>query len=177
MEELLVAVLRLIHVFGAVFWAGGSFFMVSFVEPTSIKTGEAGQKFMQHLGLKTRLSPAMAGAGLFTILSGLILYYRIFQDDFSAAMASGYGISLSLGALFGFVAWIAGYFFQARATARMKALSKEIATNNGPPTPDQLAEMQALAKNLSLGGRISATLLTLALIGMAAAEAFLGVSF
>jgi hypothetical protein len=42
----------------------------------------------------------------------------------------------------------------------------------GPPSPDQIAEMQELAKKLTIGGRISATLLTIALIGMAAADAF-----
>ena len=42
--DLLVVVLRLIHIFGAVFWAGGSFMLVSFIEPTAIKTEAAGQK-------------------------------------------------------------------------------------------------------------------------------------
>lgn len=175
--DFLVLLMRLIHIFSAVFWAGGSFFMVSFIEPTAMKTGAEGQKFMQHLGLKTRLSPAMAGAGLLTILSGLYLYYRVFQDDFSVAMSTGYGLFISFGALFGFLAWIIGYYYQGRSTSRMKVLSQEMAAAGGPPTPEQLAEMQALAKKLSMGGRISATLLTLALIGMAGAEALLGVSF
>ena len=69
-------------------------------------------------------------------------------------MASGYGIFLSFGALFGFAAWITGFYFQARSTARMKVLSAEMAAAGGPPTPDQIAEMGALAKQLSLGGRI-----------------------
>ena len=43
--DLLVLALRWIHIFGAVFWAGGSFMMVSFIEPTAMKTGEEGQKF------------------------------------------------------------------------------------------------------------------------------------
>jgi hypothetical protein len=53
----------------------------------------------------------------------------------------------------------------------MQALTAEIATAGGPPTPDQLAEMGILGKRLAVGGRITATLLTLALIGMSAAEA------
>lgn len=172
MEDLFVFILRLIHVFGAVFWAGGAFFLLSFVQPTVIKTGEAGQKFMQHLGLKTSLSPAMGGASTLTMLSGLILYYRIFNNNFGGAMESGYGILLSLGALFGILAWVAGLYFQGRSTARMKVLSAEMASAGGPPTPDQIAEMQALGKQLTLGGRLGGILLTLALIGMAGAEAF-----
>jgi uncharacterized membrane protein len=169
--DVLVVVLRLIHIFGAVFWAGGSFFMVSFIEPSVNATGAEGRKFMQHLGMKTRLSPAFGGAAVFTVLSGLVLYYRLYNNDFGGAMSSGYGISLSVGALFGFIAMFTGFYFQARSTARMKILSAEMAAASGPPTPDQLAEMGALAKNLSLGGRITATLLTLALIGMSIAEA------
>jgi hypothetical protein len=86
-------------------------------------------------------------------------------------MSSGYGIFLSLGALFGILAWVAGLYFQGRAASRMQALNQQMAAAGGPPTPDQLAEMQALAKQMSMGGRIVATLLTLALIGMAGAEA------
>jgi uncharacterized membrane protein len=169
--DFVVLILRLIHIFGAVFWAGGSFMLVSFIEPTAMKTGEEGQKFMQYLGSRSKLSSSMGGASTFTLLSGLILYYLLFRNNFGGVMSSGYGIFLSLGALFGILAWIAGLYFQGRASARMKALSEQMAAAGGPPTPDQLAEMQALGKQLSMGGRISATLLTLALIGMAGAEA------
>jgi uncharacterized membrane protein len=169
--DFLVLILRLIHIFGAVFWAGGAFFLVSFIEPTAIKTEEAGQKFMQHLGLKTGLSASMGGASFLTLISGLILYYLLFNNDFGSVMQSGYGISLSLGALFGILAWASGLYFQGRSSIRMKALSGEMAAAGGPPTPEQLAAMAALAKQMSLGGRISALLLTLALIGMSAAEA------
>jgi hypothetical protein len=145
--------------------------MVSFVDPSVVKTGEAGQKFMQHLGTKTRLSASMTGAAVLTVLSGLILYYNIFNNNFGGAMQSGYGIFLSFGALFGILAWVAGFYFQGRSASRMKALGEEMAAAGGPPTAEQLAEMQALSKKITMGGRISATLLTLALIGMAGAEA------
>jgi uncharacterized membrane protein len=169
MDELLMVVLRLVHIFGAVFWAGGSFFMVSFIQPAVLATGAEGQKFMQHLGLKTRLSTSMAGAGFFTVASGLIIYGMIFRSN---PFASLYGVSLTLGAIAGIAAWIAGYYFQGRSVARMKVLSEQMGSAGGPPSPDQIAEMQELAKKLTIGGRISATLLTIALIGMAAADAF-----
>ncbi|MFZ0546794.1 MAG: hypothetical protein WAM60_15210 [Candidatus Promineifilaceae bacterium] len=169
--DLLVLILRLIHIFGAFFWAGGSFMMVSFIEPTVMKTGEEGKKFMQYLGSRTRLSASMGVAAVLTILSGLILYYRLFHDDFGAVMSSGYGVFLSFGALFGLLGWVAGFYFSGRASSRMKALSEEIEAAGGPPTAEQAAEMQALAKQLTMGGRITATFLTLALIGMAGAEA------
>jgi uncharacterized membrane protein len=169
--DLLVVILRLIHIFVAVFCAGGAFLLVSFIQPSVIATGDEGRKFMQHLGLKTRLSPAFGVAGVLTMLSGLILYYNIFQNDFGGAMRSPYGISLSFGALCGIIALVSGFYLQARSTVRMQALTAEIATAGGPPTPDQLAEMGILGKRLAVGGRITATLLTLALIGMSAAEA------
>ena len=169
--DFLVLILRLIHIFGAVFWAGSAFFIVSFIEPTAAKTGDVGQKFMSYLGTKTSMSNSMGGAAIATMVAGLILYYLRFRNNFGGVMSSGYGIFISVGALFGFLAWIAGFYFQGRATARMQALSAEMAASGGPPTPDQLAEMQSLSKTLTMGGRITATLLTLALIGMAGADA------
>jgi uncharacterized membrane protein len=169
--DLLVLILRLIHIFGAVYWAGGSFLLVSIIQPAAMKSGEDGRKFMQYLGSKSKLSSSMGGAAVFAMLSGLILYYRLFNNNFGGVMSSGYGIFLSLGALFGILAWVAGLYFQGRAASRMQALNQQMAAAGSPPTPDQLAEMQALAKQMSMGGRIVATLLTLALIGMAGAEA------
>jgi uncharacterized membrane protein len=169
MDELLMVVLRLVHIFSAVFWAGGAFFLVSFIQPAVLATGAEGQKFMQHLGLKTRLSTSMAGAGFLTVVSGLIIYGMIFRGNL---LASAYGVFLTLGAIAGIAAWIAGYYLQGRSIARMKVLSEEMAAANKPPSPDQIAEMQEMAKRLTLGGRITATLLTIALIGMAGADAF-----
>lgn len=169
--DILILILRLIHVFGAVYWAGGSFMLVSLIEPAAMKSGEEGQKFMQYLGSRSKLSSSMGGAAIGTVLSGLILYYVLFNNNFAGAMSSGYGIFLSFGALFGILAWIAGFYFNGRAGSRMKALSEQMAAAGGPPTAEQLAEMQALSKQMSMGGRISSVLLTLALIGMAGAEA------
>jgi putative copper export protein len=161
--------LRIIHILSGVFWVGGSLMMVSFIQPAVVATGAEGQKFMQQLGLRSRLSVTMAGVGVLTFLSGLIMY-GIISDFRPAWMETGYGATLTVGAIFGTLALISGFWFQFRATSRMRTLMDEIQAAGGPPKPEQMAEIGIQARRLQIGGQLSAILMTLAVIGMAAAQ-------
>ena len=54
--NLLIIVLRLIHILAGVFWLGGSFMSAIFLTPAVAATGESGQKFMGHLITKGRMT-------------------------------------------------------------------------------------------------------------------------
>jgi uncharacterized membrane protein len=161
--------MRIIHIFAGVFWAGTAFFMVSFVSPAVIATGEEGQKFMQQLAFRTRFTTAMMGVAILTILSGLVMYWQLFNFRVNV-LSSGYGLVLTLGSIAGFIGFLTGYFMQNRNTKRMKALSESFAAADGPPTPDQLAEMKSLAATVSRGSQITAVFLALSLLGMSVAQ-------
>jgi uncharacterized membrane protein len=163
--------MRIIHIFAAVFWAGTSFFMISFVTPSVIATGAEGQKFMQQLAFRTRFATAMMAVALLTVLSGLVMYWEIFEFR-TNALSTGYGLMLTLGAIAGFIALLTGYFMQNRYTGKMKALSAAIGASGGPPTPEQQAEMGALAGTVTRGSQITTVLLALALLGMSIARYF-----
>ncbi len=161
--------MRIIHIFAGVFWVGTSFFMISFVTPSVIATGAEGQKFMQQLAFRTRFTTAMMAVAVLSVLSGLVMYWEIFEFRLNA-LSTGYGLVLTLGAIAGFIAFLSGYFMQNRITGKMKALSAAIAAADGPPTPEQQAEMKALGETVARGGQVTSVFLALALLGMSIAQ-------
>jgi uncharacterized membrane protein len=163
--------MRIIHIFGGVFWVGASFFMVSFVTPSVIATGQEGQKFMQQLAFRTRFATTMLLVSVLTILSGLVMYWQIFEFK-ASALSTGYGLLLTLGAIAAFIGFIVAYFMQNRNIRRMKAISTSIAASGGPPTPEQQTEMKSLSETVATGGQITSVLLALALLGMSIAQYF-----
>lgn len=165
--DVLMVLLRLIHIVSGVFWAGAIFFMVSFITPSVAATGEEGRKFMQYLGLRTRLSTAFLIAATLTALSGLIMYLILFGPD---AVTSTYSVVLGIAGVAGLTGWVLGYVISYRTIARMKVVSGQIQAANKPPSPDQLSEMQALSERLTTGTRVTAVLLTIAVVGMAVAQ-------
>jgi uncharacterized membrane protein len=167
--DILMVILRLIHIFAGVFWVGATFMLISFIQPTVSATGEIGQQFMGHLSSRTKFSQMMAGAGTLSLLSGSAMYYIIFGDR-GVAINSGYGLSLTIGGIFGLVALILGFAVQYRSIARMKLIRAEMANAGGPPKPELIAELRMQAERLSLGTRIGAVVMTVALIGMSIAQ-------
>lgn len=167
--DILMVILRLIHIFAGVFWVGATFTLVRFIAPTVTSTGEVGQQFMAHMTSRTKFSQMMGLAGTLSLLSGLIMYYIIFFDR-DVAINSGYGISMTVGAIFGFVTLVLGFAIQFRAIARMNEIRAEMAAAGSPPSSTQLAELRTMAEKLSMGTRIGAVLMTIALIGMSIAQ-------
>lgn len=167
--NVLMIVLRIIHIFSGVFWAGTSFFMLSYVVPTVAATGPEGQKFMQHLALRTRFTAGMLTVAVLSMLSGIGMYWRLFNFRLSV-LSSGYGLLLTIGGLGGISAFVSGYLYQYRHTESMKKISAAIAASGGPPTEQQMAQMQAHSAKVSLGGQITTILLVVALLGMSIAQ-------
>jgi uncharacterized membrane protein len=167
----LMITMRIIHIFSGVFWAGTSFFMLSFVTPTVIATGQEGQKFMQQLAFRSRFTTAMLAVAILSVLSGLVMYWEIFEFRLTA-LSSGYGLMLTLGAIAGLIGFFTGYFMQNRTTRKMKLLSSTITDSGAPPSPEQQAEMKSLSETVAKGGQITSVFLALALLGMSVAQYF-----
>ncbi len=161
--------MRIIHIFASVFWAGTSFFMLSFVTPTVIATGAEGQKFMKQLAFRTRFTTAMMAVAILSVLSGLVMYWELFEFRLNT-LSSGYGLMLTLGAIAGFIGFLTGYFMQNRTTKKMKKLSLSIAATGEPPSPEQQAELKSLSETVSRGSQITSVFLALALLGMSIAQ-------
>jgi uncharacterized membrane protein len=164
-----MVILRLIHIVAGIFWAGAAFFMVSFISPAVEATGPEGQKFMRQLGIKSGMGTALAATATLTAVSGIIMYI-ILTDLDRAIMEGAYFTIIFIGSIAGIAGWITGFTMQNRSTSKMKAIVADIEAAGGPPSPEQMAEMQALAHRVGQGGRITAVLLTVAVVCMAAAQ-------
>lgn len=158
----LIWLLRITHIVAGVFWVGGTLIMAFFVGPTIGATGEAGQKFVGHLMNNLKFSNRMAAASGLTILAGFLLYAM----RFAAYQASNFGIGLGIGAAFAIIGFVFGILVgrTARAMAQLGAQMQ------GNPSPDQLAQMQALQKRQSTYSNIAAITLVLAVVFMAIAR-------
>ena len=68
--NIFVIVLRLVHIISGVFWVGAGLVMFFFIGPTLGATADAGQKFAQHLMLRTRFTAILTTSAILTVLAG-----------------------------------------------------------------------------------------------------------
>ena len=157
--------LRIIHIGGGVFWVGGTLVMTFFIGPTIGATGEAGQKFVGHLMNKLKFSNIMATAAGLTILAGAILYGLDARAS-AAWPTRGFGLGLSIGAIFALIGFVFGLMI-GRTTKAMAQLGGQM---QGKPSPEQVTQMQTIRKRQATYSTISALALILATIIMAIAR-------
>ncbi len=163
--QVLIWLLRIIHIVGGVFWVGGSLIMTFFVVPAVGVMGESGQKFIGHMMNKLKLSSRMAAASGSSVLAGAIL----FGLDARAGAAwarSGFGIGLSIGAGFAVIGFILGILV-GRASKTMAQLGAQF---QGKPNSEQLAQVQAIQKQQATYSTLSTVALVLAVVFMAIAR-------
>ena len=162
----LVIVLRLLHIISGVFWVGAGLAMFFFIGPTLGATAEAGQKFAQHLMTQTRFTAIMTTSAILTVLAGFTLYW-IDSDGLSSAwMHSGAGLGFGIGAFFALI----GFIFGMMVGNTNGALAKLGMQIQGKPTPEQMAQIGALRKRLSVVSPINAYSLLIAALFMAIAR-------
>jgi uncharacterized membrane protein len=164
--DILVLILRLLHVVGGVFWVGGAVAMNFFVAPTMRATGDAGKQFAGHLMGRTPFSQFMMYSGIASIVAGFILY-GIDSNWFSSAwQSSGPGIGFGLGALFALIGMVTG-IMNGGNNRKMGALGAQI---QGKPTPEQAAQLAAIQKQQAWVVPVNTYSLLLALVLMAIAR-------
>lgn len=145
--DIYLVVLRLVHVFGGVFWVGGALFMYFFIGPTIGATEQAGKQFAGYLMLRTRLVMVMTTAAVLTVLAGGLLYWRDSQGLTSLWMYAGSGIGYGIGGFAGLIGAVFGITFGIlnRKMALIGASLKGAA-----PTPEILAQLQKIQKQLKV---------------------------
>src|SRR5512144_1921051 len=97
--QILIWLLRIIHIVGGVFWVGGSLIMTFFIVPTVSAVGESGQKFVGYLMNNQKLNSRMAAASGSTVLAGAILFGLDARAGATWARSS-FATGLSIGAGF-----------------------------------------------------------------------------
>ncbi len=164
---ILMIILRIIHIIGGVFWMGVGIMQVRFVAPTAQALGPDGQKFMANLVRCTRFAAVIGAASGLTLLSGLIMYVLIYPR---LQAQPNYGLGITIGGLFGIVAFVIAVAMIGRPTSQMKKLLDEIEAGGGPPAPEQVGQLQAIGATIGKGGTWVVVTRILAMIGMSAAQ-------
>ena len=161
----LIIVLRLIHIFGGVFWVGTSLLFDFFIIPSIRATDQRGQKFLGHL-INTHIAEAHGISAILTVLAGAGLYWIDSGGFTSGWMTSGAGLGFGIGGIFGFLGVISGIL----NAIPLRTLAETAAQIQGSPTPEQMDKIQAAQKRLGVVGRIDSAVLIIALICMATAR-------
>ncbi len=160
--------LRIVHIVGGVFWVGGTLMMTFFIGPTIGATAEAGQKFVGHLMNNLKFSNRMSIAAGLTVTAGALLYWHDSAGFTSPWLHSGAGLGFTIGAISAIVGFVFGVMI-GRVTTNMAKLGAQF---QGPPTPEQMAQMQTLRKQQATYSTIAAVALIIAVTFMAIARYF-----
>lgn len=164
-----VIVLRIIHILGGVFWAGGAFALVGFISPAAAQAGPAGGKFMQRLTQGTRWITAVSAAAGLAILSGLLLYWRASGGLRPEWLSTGTGITFTIGGLSAVIAMGVGIQVGG-LSRRMAELGQKIEAVGGPPSPENAAQLAAFQARLQSLGSLTTVLLVITVLAMASAR-------
>ncbi|CAN5202678.1 hypothetical protein BH18CHL2_BH18CHL2_09960 [soil metagenome] len=163
-------VLRVLHIGGGIFWAGSAFFFFQFIEPTAVALGPAAGPFVHHMVAVRRLVAAVLGASAVTVAAGAILFWRVSNGLDPEWLASGMGRGLTFGAIAALIAFVLGLVTIAPNVNRLDRLGGQIAAAGRPPTPEEMARMHGLQTLLHRASSADVVLLSLAILGMAAAR-------
>jgi len=164
--------LRLIHIVCAIVWGGGVIYLALFIVPAVKALGPDGGKFMQQLSRTNRMPLIMTLAGTLTVLGGILLIERL-SGGFSAAwFGTPHGIVISTGGSLAIIAYLIGMFVNRPTVERIAAIGKAAADKGGPPSPEQMQELQKLRTRLFSAVNYTAWLVLGAAISMSIARYF-----
>ena len=166
MSDIIFLALLFIHIGSVVLWMGASVLMVSILGPGMSKLSPSTRsEFMKILGPRY-VNYVIRNATL-AIVAGLTLYAYImgFIVPVSASLAitSSQMPWISIGILFGLIAYVIGLAFVVRFNRKLfKLMDKAPLAGAGNPPP----ELQALQRRIAMSSGISALFLLLALLSM-----------
>lgn len=160
-----IVVLRILHVVAGAFWVGGAVTTAFFVLPTVKATGPSGGQFAGALMQRTHLPEWLTAAGVVSVLTGLWLYW----DIYAGIAWTGFEpqVVIGIGGLLAIASLVIGFLGSRPTAARMGAMGKAIQTQGAPPTPEQLAERDALLTRLTNFAMVNAVLVVITAASMA----------
>jgi hypothetical protein len=162
-----LAILRLLHVGGAVIWFGWGF-VTDFITDRAVRvSGANGAVTWGNYITRTGQHILLPVVATVTVAAGGWLLYEIggFEEGF---METRFGVVLSIGMTAGVIAWVWGAIKYAPIGKKVGAVMAEI--GDGEATAEQVGQLDALRKQSTRTGYVSMTLLVIALVTMTIAR-------
>jgi uncharacterized membrane protein len=169
-DQIIMVVLRLIHIVSGVFWVGAFIVMAGFLFPAVRATGPQGGRVMQEVMQRRRLPVYLGVAAGLTILSGFVMYGRIAGATNGAWASTRPGMTYGIGGLAAILAVIVGAVVAGPAGRKLGKLGERVQASGGPPSAEQAAQMAALQARVGRGMQAVAFLLLVAVVAMAIAR-------
>lgn len=162
--ELLV--LRAIHIYGAVVWAGTSLFVAFFLIPAIGAAGPAGGPVMGAL-IKRKLFTIVPVVAAVTMLTGLRLMW-LASNGFSAAyFASTLGKTYTIGATFALATFVVFMAVSHPAIGRMMALGQQIAAAPEAERGALMEQLNAIRARAATASKVAALFISITIVAMA----------
>jgi len=165
-DQTIILILRLFHITCGAVWAGSLIYMALFITPALKASGPEGVKFMQKLG-KTGYPIIMMIVAIVTIVTGVLLIWKLSEGFQAAWFHTPYAKVLTMGSGLAFIAFIIGFTVSRPAAFRINRISDAIASAGGVPGTDQMNELMSLRKRIFTATNYIAALLALAVVSMA----------
>ena len=162
-------ILRVLHVGGAVLWAGTAFFVSLFLLPALGQVGPAAGPVMGAL-IKRRLFVVIPTVAVITMLAGLRMMW-ITSSGFSLSyFALRGGMTYLVGSILSLAAFTIFLTVNHPAIGRVIQLGQQMAQAQESEKGALMAEMNAVRGRAAKGSLASAVLLSLTLLTMATAR-------
>ncbi len=162
----LMITMRLVHITLGVFWAGTMVFVALFLEPSVRAAGPDGAKVMQGLVRRHYLN-IMPAVAILTILSGLVMFWRLSAGHPLEWMHSTYGMALTTGGVAAILAAVLGIFVMRASVIRAGKLMAQAQQASDAEREVTMATVQTLRLRARTAGRWVAGLLIVAVVTMA----------
>jgi uncharacterized membrane protein len=164
--DIVLVLLRLIHILAAVAWVGVGLTQVIIIGPAMAAAGDSGLRFAKALGNVPAYRMVFSVAGGLTVLAGILLYLTGSASRFSQLG----NIVLGIGALAGIAAAVHGGAVTGRSAQALGQLIATTVPDSGAIPADALAKIRAAAAEQATHTRVSFILMLIALIGMGTAR-------
>lgn len=162
--------LRLLHIFGGIFWVGASLMLVGFLTPVIQASGQAGGQVMQRLMTGSRFNSIFGLSAGVTMVAGVLLYWRSSGGLQLAWITTAPGLALTIGGLAGIAAGAIGGGVAGRTAQKIGQLNAQLSHNQGAPSEGQLSELRGLQQKMRRAQLVSVALMIVAVAGMAVAR-------
>ena len=167
--NILIILLRILHIVAGISWAGGGIHYFLFIGPTAKATAPESQKFMSYLMEQRRWTRFMSAMSLLTVLAGGALYYRLGSVNWGWVVTPP-GIGFTIGALTGIFLFAAGHLLLAPRINAMGKISQEIQANGGSASAQQAARLSQIQKEMDIIGTVDFVLIMIAVLTMSTAR-------